>query len=230
MEIVVKIWKDPVWSKVIAVGIVWLISKAIDHIAAVQLPEWWDQAFAVVSVALGILGAYMSGSRPSTPEAAPASKENARPYQIEIHTEEGRPYHEVTSESNHVLSTVRVGVRNAGEKTLSNCRVYVEKVSPPVNELMTQSPILLENAVFNLRVDDPEQLVEVAAHWDHLGQFRFSAPGGTGFFESMGYMSDGVKRTFAIRVTARECERSALFEIEADSARRLHLKFLNYLN
>ncbi|WP_394144567.1 hypothetical protein [Burkholderia multivorans] len=43
-------------------------------------------------------------------------------------------------------------------------------------------------------------------------------------------MDDTTRRTFALRVTATECERSALFEIWADDSKKLHLKFVNYNN
>ncbi|SFC69760.1 hypothetical protein SAMN04515619_111131 [Collimonas sp. OK412] len=70
----------------------------------------------------------------------------------------------------------------------------------------------------------------IAAHWDNHDKFRFSTPLGGGFFDSTQWMDDNTRRTFAIRVTAMECERSALFEILADESRKLHLKFFNYIN
>lgn len=230
MEFVTRVWKDSVWSKVIAAGILWELSKLHDHFAVVQLPQWLDRTFSVVELALVAFAGltFLVRKRSPTSNDTLPTSHGIQRYQIEIHTEEGRPYHDLVLESGHLLSTVRVGIKNVGEKTLSNCRVYVEKVTPPANALV-QSAILLENAVFNLRCDDPEELVDVANHWDHFNEFRFSAPGGTGFYESMQYMDGKIKRTFVVRVAARECERSALFEIWADDSKRLHLKFLNYL-
>ncbi|WP_175874060.1 hypothetical protein [Burkholderia sp. BCC0397] len=244
MGFVARAWKDPVWSKVIATVItaggaafvVWIgprfsyILRLVHDWAfiPVQLSRGAVVAWAAITLALAAAGATLVfRKRQGKPPVAARIDDVAPPHQIEIHTEEAQPYHELTQESGHLLSTVRVGIKNTGTKTLSNCRVYVEKVSPPASPLDSGS-ILLENAVFNLRTDDPEHLVDVAAHWDHMNQYRFSAPGATGFYEAMQYMDDDRKRTFVIRVTARECERSAIFEIHVDKSRRLHLKFVAY--
>jgi hypothetical protein len=128
-----------------------------------------------------------------------------------------------------VLSTVRIGIKNAGGKTLSNCKVYIEKISPPTNS-PGGTTLLLEGTGFQLRHDDPEKIIDVAAHWDNNDKFRFSTPIGGGFFDSTQMMDGKTRRTFAIRVTAMECERSALFEILADESRKLNLKLLNDIN
>lgn len=231
MELVKRVWKDPVGSKLIADGILWAVANLFAYFASVKLSHWVNLAFAAVALVLvgfaGIAALVRKRSLASSDTLQVTGSGQA--YQIDIHTEEDRPYHELTSETGHVLSTVRVGIRNAGEKTLSNCRVYVERISPLADPPM-QNAILLESAVFNLRVDDPEHLVEIAAHWDHMNQFRFSAPVAGGFYEALQYMDDDPKRTFVIRVAARECERSALFEISVNESKRLHLTFLNYLN
>ncbi|WP_063889130.1 hypothetical protein [Burkholderia ubonensis] len=248
MEFVARAWKDPVWSKVIATvittvgaaiigGVVWIgqnFSLGLAYawaLAPVQLPRGLMAAWVAITLALAAstMATLVFRKRSSGVADAALTNQGEHDYQIELHTEESQPYHELTHESGHLLSTVRVGIKNAGAKTLSNCRVYVEKVSPPAS-LLDQGALLLENAVFNLRTDDPERLVDVAAHWEHMNQFRFSAPMAASFFEAMQCMDDGTKRTFMLRVTARECERSAMFEIWADESRRLHLKFLNYVN
>jgi hypothetical protein len=161
-------------------------------------------------------------------EAAKASRAALDP-KIEIVTGPSTPYHVTDVHSGHVQSTVRIGIKNAGGKTFSNCKVYIEKISPPTNS-PGGTTLLLEGTGFQLRHDDPEKIIDVAAHWDNNDKFRFSTPIGGGFFDTTEWMDDNTRRTFAIRVTATECERSALFEILADESRKLHLKFLNYIN
>jgi hypothetical protein len=148
---------------------------------------------------------------------------------IEIVTGRTTPYLTTDVHANHVNSTVRLGIKNVGGRTLSNCKVYIENISPPTNSPGGTS-LLLDGTGFQLRHDDPQKLVEVAAHWDNHDKFRFSTPIGGGFFDTTQWMDDNTRRTFAIRVVATECERSALFEIWADESRKLHLDFLNYIN
>ncbi|MFM0382745.1 hypothetical protein [Paraburkholderia dipogonis] len=226
MENVTRVWKDPVRSKVISTGIIWAIVWLDQHFTSVQLPRWLIWASAAVALALVVFAGITHLLRKRASDSINTSPANHgdQPCRIEIYTEGGRPFQESTIESGHVLSTVRVGIKNFGGKTLSNYRVYVEKVSPP-DELIPQVSVLLGANVFTLRPDDPEQLVEVAAHWDHMVQFRFSTPAATGFYEALQYLDGQTKRTFVNRVSARECERSALFEIWADDSKKLHLRF-----
>uniref|UniRef100_E1T7F6 DUF4062 domain-containing protein n=1 Tax=Burkholderia sp. (strain CCGE1003) TaxID=640512 RepID=E1T7F6_BURSG len=146
---------------------------------------------------------------------------------IEMFTDASGRYHvdELYTENN--LSTVKIGIKNAGGGTLSNCKVYVEAVEPPPS-LPTAPRILLETGVFQLRHDDPERLVDVAAHWSHMEMFRFSAPLPGGVFGNPFNLTDCGTRTFTVRVIATECERAAQFELETDESKRLHLKFLRY--
>lgn len=196
----------------------------------IQLLSWEVWLWAAITVFLVVFIAATLLRRRSSGDAAVAtSPAAALAPKIEIVTGPATPYQVTEVQGGRVLSTVRVGIRNAGGKTLSNCKVYVEKLSPPAN-LPGGDTQLLEMSAFHLRHDDPEKLMDIAAHWDHVSQFRFSTPISGGFFETANYMEDGVKRTFAVRVSATECERSALFEIWTDESRRLHLKFLNYIN
>ncbi|MCX4170700.1 MULTISPECIES: hypothetical protein [Paraburkholderia] len=167
-------------------------------------------------------------NRPSASEADQSSQA-AHPPKIEIHTEQAAPYQVTEVQAAQKLSTVKIGIKNSGGKALSNCKVYIEKISPPTNSL-GGDVLLLDGTGFHLRHDDPEKLVEVAAHWGNWDQFRFSTPASGTFYESLQYMEDGTKRTFVIRVSARECERSALFSIRTDDSKRLHLEFVNYTN
>lgn len=148
---------------------------------------------------------------------------------IEMVTHPTTRYHVDEVQSGHVLSTVKIGVRNAGGGTLSNCKVYVEKITPPA-DMPGADTKLLDSGTFQLRHDDPERLVDVAAHWDHHDKFRFSTPFPGGAFVDPFDMKDIGKRAFVVRVTATECQRSAMFEILTDESKKLHLKFLKYID
>jgi hypothetical protein len=195
----------------------------------IVLLQWQVWLWAAVTVFLLGFGIFASLRKRSSDSDAVNTKQSTLDPKIEIVTGEAAPYHVTGVQGGRALNTVRVGIRNAGGKTLSNCKVYVEKLSPPAN-LPGGDTQLLDMSPFQLRHDDPEKLMDIAAHWDHVSQFRFSTPMSGGFFDTGNYMEDGVKRTFAVRVSATECERSALFEIWTDESRRLNLKFLNYIN
>jgi len=151
------------------------------------------------------------------------------PPKIEMFSDTSERYHVNEIQSGRRLSTVKIGIRNTGGKTLSNCKVYVEQIEPPPDIPGAGSTKLLDTGVFQLRHDDPERLIEIAAHWDHIDQFRFVTPLPGGAFGNPFDLKDIGKRTFAIRVKATECERSAKFELITDDLKRLHLKFLCYI-
>lgn len=160
---------------------------------------------------------------------APAPVLSAEP-KIEVSTAPNAPYHITELQQGHVLSTVRIGVRNAGGKTLSNCKVYVEQINP-APDIPGADRKLLGHGPFRLRYDDPEELVDIAAHWDHIDKFRFSTPLPTGAFPGDPFdLKDVGERTFVVKVVATECERSAQFLVRTDEAKRLHLSFLRYID
>lgn len=195
----------------------------------VQLPQWQLWLWGAVTVFLIVFGVSSVLRRRTANGAVAVSSSAALDPKIEIHTEDRPPYQITDVKGGHVESTVKVGITNAGGKTLSNCKVFIERIAPPTSLPGGESQ-LLDGSGFHLRHDDPEKLLDIASHWDHIDKFKFSTPMPGGFFNNAVYMEDGVKRTFAVRVVATECERSALFEIETDAAKRLHLKFLNYIN
>ncbi|MBB4515831.1 DUF4062 domain-containing protein [Paraburkholderia fungorum] len=156
-----------------------------------------------------------------------ASNESAEP-KIEIVTGQHAPYCTEDYFSGQHSSVVRVGIRNTGSKTLSNCKVYIERIHPSLNN--ASLTFLIDGSGFHLRQDDPEKLIDIAQHWQNSDKFKFSTPPSGGFFDSSVYMEDLVKRTFSLKVTATECERVAEFEIFADKSKKLHLKFLEYVN
>lgn len=148
---------------------------------------------------------------------------------IEICFEKRSPYEVLDVQHHHTLSTVRIGLRNSGGGALSNCKVYIDKISPEPR-IPGDLPILLEGAGFVLRYDDPEKLLDVASHWDHMDKYRFSAPIGGGFADTLSYIDDKPVRTIVIRVVASESQRSATFKISVDETRALHLEYVGYVD
>jgi hypothetical protein len=90
---------------------------------------------------------------------------------IEICFRSGAPYEIseiIQGRIKSEVSEVRVGIRNSGDSPLSNCRVYIESVSPPPAHVGLFPALLDGGSSFVLRHDDPEKLIDVAVHWDHL--------------------------------------------------------------
>lgn len=165
--------------------------------------------------------------RASSRGASAASQEDPV---IEFFTGPGAPYHLVDNTSGRSKSTVRIGVRNTGGRTLSNCKIYIEHGDPP-SDNHHQGPYLLETGAFQLRGDDPEKLVDVALRWNHLDAFMFCVPFPAGFAGATTYdMKGNGPRTFVLRAEATECRREAKFQIVTDESSVLHLTMLGYLD
>jgi hypothetical protein len=143
---------------------------------------------------------------------------------IGISFESRAPYEVTDIQGGRVLSTVRIGVKNTGNSPLSNCKVYVEKMSPPGN-IVNRLPMLLEGGGFTLRHDDPEKLIDIASQWNHVDKFRFNAPYGT-FAETLNYIDDKTPRTIIVKIDALELQKSATFEIWTDASKAIHMKLL----
>jgi hypothetical protein len=148
---------------------------------------------------------------------------------IEICSERRAPYEVSDVQHSHVLSTVRIGLRNSGGGTLSNCKVYVEKIAPDP-QIRGGFPALLYGEGFNLRHDDPEKLVDVATCWDHVGKFRFNMPVSGNFFDALSYIDDSISRTIVIKASATECQRMASFKLWVDDSKAIHLEFISYVS
>jgi len=152
----------------------------------------------------------------------------ARPPQIEIRFEKRAPYEVSEIQHHHVLSTVRIGICNSGGSPLSNCRVLLEKMAPEL-PIMGSFPILMVSDRFTLRPDDPEKLIDIATHFDHVDKFRFNGPVST-FAESLNYLDDKQPLTIVLRVEAVECQRSASFRFWTDANRAVHLEMIGYVS
>jgi len=143
---------------------------------------------------------------------------------IEICCKPGAPYGVSEISHGHILSTVRIGLKNSGERPVSNCKVFIDKIAP-LPDLAGGLPILLEGDGFMLRPDDPETLVDIAAHWDHLSKYRFQAPHGL-FAETLNYLDDRTERSIVIKIEATECQKSALFKMWTDESKKLRLQYV----
>ena len=231
-------WSDPVWSNVIATVIFAIFGFCATYLwppaklllaSSTQVPNW-----ILAAMLLGVAAIYYISRATNKKQHCQSS--DTEPHvlgksapQIEIHHQQYAPYEVSEIQHNHVLSTVRIGITNSGSRPLSNCKVYIEKVTPEP-ALPGGLPILLADAGFNLRHDDPERFVDVAAHWDHVDKFRFSAPIGGGFAEALSYIESKQPLTIMIKVTAAECQRSASFRIWTDEVKAMHLQFISYIS
>jgi hypothetical protein len=200
------------------------------------LPEWrwyWWAIAALSATTISILeGSYREYRELSgrIGQIAGANNERvAEPPKIQICFQNHAPYEVSDVQHHHVLSTVRIGLKNYGGGALSNCKVYIDKISPEP-AIPGGLPILLNAESFTLRHDDPEKLIDIASHWDHVAQYRFSAPFPGGFFEAAGFIDSQPQRTIVVRVEATEGHRSATFKVWADEAKVLHLEYLGYVN
>jgi hypothetical protein len=142
--------------------------------------------------------------------------------EIEICFKPGAPYEVVDISQGRILSTVKIGLKNLGRSPVSNCKVYIDKMSPEA-PLPGGLPILLEGDGFVLRHDEPEKYIDIANHWDHTNKFRFNSRPGW-WAETMNYIDDSVERVISIRIEAAELQMSALFIMWTDQAKKLRLQ------
>ncbi len=196
-----------------------MLSPFIGNISLDQVIHWGPGA------ALAALGLWLFWK--TKPPAQTAQFENSaitivRPM-LEMRFTPGAPYETTTVSNGRTLSTVRIGLKAQDGLSLSNCKLYVEKIAPQP-PLPGGLPILLEDQNFSIRHDDPERFVEIASHWNHVDKFRFSSPGGH-WAETMNYIDDDVSRVIELRIKAEpEYEKSVAFRIWTDELKRLHME------
>ena len=148
------------------------------------------------------------------------------PGAIEICFKAGAPYEVSEIVESVVKSTVAIGIRNSGGRPISNCKVYIESISPPPRH-GRKGPIILSDSGFLLNPSSPEKIVEIATHWDHFGpMYRFSEPHLGGFSGPQSLMDTEVKRTIVVKVVASECQKSAMFHVWLDESDRLRLRLV----
>lgn len=232
-DAVKKIWRDPVWSNVIAsvfllcVPYFWPAARRFLK-SSTEVPNWLFIVILLVLILAYRIARTYKKAVDQSPSHASAAQENTAP-QIEIHHKSASPYEVSEILHHHVLSTVRIGITNAGGRAISNCKVYIEKIVPEP-PLPGGLPILLDGAGFTLRHDDPEKYIDVASHWDHMDKFKFSTPNVGGFAETQSYFESKQPLKITIKVVAVECQRCALFRIWTDDTKTMHLQFISYVS
>ena len=140
------------------------------------------------------------------------------------------PPYEITSISNGQINrSLRIGIKNTGRSAISNCRVYVDKISPPTN-MAGGDTLQIDGTGFTLRPGDPEKLIDVANKWGHSKTYRFSFISG-GFHDSNSDLNPEVDRFFNIKLVSSEITVAALFKICKDrNEDALRIVFLNYVS
>jgi len=116
-----------------------------------------------------------------------------------------------------------LGLKAVG-RPFFNCSIFIEKIVPEAN-IVGGLPIRLEGSGFDLRPDEPEKLLDIAYQWEHMNQFRFSAPIAPAYGGALNYLEDSIERTIEIRIAVgREFQKTATFKIWTDESKKLHLK------
>jgi hypothetical protein len=116
-----------------------------------------------------------------------------------------------------------LGLKAVG-RPFFNCSIFIEKIVPEAN-IVGGLPIRLEGSGFDLRPDEPEKLLDIAYQWEHMNQFRFSAPIAPAYGGALNYLEDSIERTIEIRIAVgREFQKTATFKIWTDASKKLHLK------
>jgi hypothetical protein len=197
------------------------------HIPVGTIAAWVDRNTIIVVIGFGAL---FIMSLIGLAARFVRFRQDRQPGNIRIAFKSGAPYEVTDVQHQRVLSTVRIGLLNSGGTPISNCKVYIDKVSPEPS-LPGGLPILLEGGGFALRHDEPERLIDVATHWNHVSQFRFNSPIGGGFSDTLMFIDDGPARTIVIKVEAIGVhERRASFRLWTDDSKALHLNHLGDVN
>jgi hypothetical protein len=196
---------------------------------------WAIAAAAAVTVANGFekfwkirQGQQSSQSSAESEGRTPSTEPASAP--IEIRCEHRAPYQVSDVRGGRIISSVSIGIRNSASSPLSNCQVSVERIAPEP-PIPGGWPVILDGGGFTLRHDEPEKLVLVATHWNHVDKFRFNAPAAAvGFGEQLMFIEDKEPRTFVLRVAATKHQRSATFRLWTDERRSIHLDWIGYLD
>jgi hypothetical protein len=178
---------------------------------------------AIGAIGLVALGIYHVASSRFSRQNKPLPSTTSP--KLDVRFEPWAPYQTAEISHGHTLSTVRIGLVSSDGLTITNCKVYVEKIAPEL-PMVGGLPILLSDQNFRIRHDDPETLVDIASHWDHMDKFRFKSPHG-GFAETLNYIDDKQSRTIELRIKGQpEYEKSVTFRLWTDENRKLHMERL----
>jgi len=146
---------------------------------------------------------------------------------IEIRHKIGEPYEKTEIKSDKIRSTVSIGLKNIGGKTLSNCRVTIDKILPPHPHIHDQV-MMLGNTLQTIRMDDPEIYIGVCEYWSHINKFRFllNEGGLVGPFE-LNWIDAIEERMIVIKATSEETHKTSVFKISLDENKILRMKFVS---
>jgi hypothetical protein len=190
----------------------------------IDMPIWLRWAILAAGIAMIMSPLIEAGLRkliPSSMRYRIAKTRDLTP--LEMRYEPRSPYQSSEIIIGRTLNTVRVGLK-ALHRTLSNCRIYIDKISP-VPPILGGFPILLSSVDF-LRPDDPEKLIDIASQWDHVDKWKFSTqPPSGGFLSSskLQYIDDGI---FNIEIKIHfgtGLQKSQLFRIWTEN-KQLHME------
>jgi hypothetical protein len=195
-------------------------------LTAIREHPWFLPTFCFVGgLVIGMwLDAIAGRARKSKTTIDDAAASKTGPPQIEILFEKRAPYEESDVISSHVCSTARIGIKNSGGGALSNCKIYIDKITPEPPH-PNSFPLLLDDGGFIIRHDDPEKLFVIATCWDHhiKKQFRFNTT--MGAWGSPLYWTDGTPvRAIVVKVEATECQRTATFRIWTDDTQTVRME------
>jgi hypothetical protein len=197
------------------------------HIPVGTIAAWVDRNTILVIIGFGAL---FIMSLTGLAARFVRFRQDRQPGNIQIAFKSGAPYEVTDVKHQRILSTVRIGLLNSGATPIANCKVYVDKVSPEP-PIPGGLPVLLEGGGFTLRHDEPERLIDVATHWNHVSQFRFNSSIGGGFSDSLMFIDDEPARTIVIKIEAMGVhERRASFRLWTDDSKALHLDHLGDVN
>lgn len=180
-------------------------------------PPWAEYVFgfpALFLVVHGLLGEKIKEGLNTAPTRIDIPE-------IEIIMHEGAPY-EVTGESDgKTLSKIRMGIRNFGDSTITDCKVYIDAIDPMPAAI--ELPIVLHEGL-EMPYRYPEVLVDIASQWTHTNQYRFSSE------EPSDDLDDETPRTIVVKAEAAQCRRGASFRIWTDKEKRMHIRLISHID
>ena len=175
----------------------WLVTIGLDNLATLLPPyaDRWATAFSIILViASAVIYPWRKVLNPSRTIPAIGSPKAIVPApRIEIIFESRDPYEVTEIAGSVVMSRVRIGIKNSGGSTLSNCVVQIDKIVPLPN-LYGGLPMRLQLDGSTLRHNDKERWVEVAYLTKGYHQFCFAVPDTGGFGEARNFIDTNERK------------------------------------